>query len=790
VKKIITAILFIAISIKIQAQTGTVSGIILDEDYQELQGVTVQIESLKKITTTDAAGQFIFSGIPAGSYTLSVTIIGFNSKKENITVSATGNSIITLQLNVKANTLTEVTVSARQTYIAKNSSSITRSNISIKELPQSVQAVTRVVIDEQQLYRVDDVLKNVAGVNLSSSYGTFNFRGFETNAFSFLTNGMKGSANPEGVSASLANIERVEVLRGPSSILYGENAPAGNINFVTKQPKKIATINASLTGGSFNLLRTQFDATGSLTKDKSLYFVTGFGYESGGRFTNNFDNKSLSVFANLRWDINAKTFWQFNSVYNRDRTTSNYSPDLPFKEGNLFSVPVDFNIYKNDAAFKGNSFQLQSQLQHKLSNKWNLNLLLGLSRTLADRVVYSFGDYIDPATNEIPITKSVSTMVVPDKNINAYVNGIFQMGRIKNNITTGFDFNYNKGSYPKGFQIYDAGFLNVVNPDYSPFIPAPGPLAADFYYSSYELFTTKTYGFYIQDFITISNKLKALVGLRYNIYQNKYRADSVSYNNFETYEENPLDTKAFIPRLGLVFQATDAISIYADYNNGFTPQYANNRESGGPFKPEISNQFEVGSKIDVIKNKLNATLAFYHINKNNVLTPDLNDPNGILLTTIGQVRSKGAELTLTGNITTGLNAIINYAYNETKITKSNDPDEIGQLFNNNPKHIASLWTTYQFSGSTLKGLKIGAGYRHTSDRFIRDRKVSASNTMVLPAYNIVDVMASYKLKQFTLSANANNLFDVRYAQGSYWSRSYFPGMPRNFLFTLAYHFKK
>ncbi|MEJ7587150.1 MAG: TonB-dependent receptor [Ferruginibacter sp.] len=788
-KRLVT-LLAIFISFHSFAQTnGSIIGLIVDENNNELSGITVQIESLKKVTSTDVNGQFFMANLPGGSYTLLVTGVGFNTKKENIVIKPNDNNNISLQLNIKANTLIEVTINARQKYLAKNSSAITRNNVAVKDLPQSVQAVTREVMNEQQLYRVDDALKNVAGVNLASSYGSYNFRGFITNGTSFLTNGMKGAANPEGITASLANIERVEVLRGPSSILYGENAPAGNINFVTKQPKKLTTLNASISGGSFNLLRTQFDITGSLSKNKSLYYVAGYGYESGGRFTNNFDHKSLSVFANLRWDINANTFWQFNSVYNRDRTTSNYSADLPFKEGDLFSVSANFTIFKNDAAYKGNSFQLQSQLQHKLNNNWNLNLLLGLSRTSADRKVYSFGDYVDPATNEIPLTKSVSTMVVPDKIINAYANGIFYLGKVKNNITTGIDFNFNNGSYPKGFQIYDARFLNVVNPDYSPFIPAPDPLAADYYYSSYEVFTSKTFGVYVQDFITISQKLKVLVGLRYNIYQNKYRADSVSYNNFETYEENPLDTKAFIPRLGLVFQPTEGISIYADYNNGFVPQYSNNKASGGPFEPEITNQFEVGLKTDLVKDKLNATLAFYHINKNNVLTRDLNDPNGILLTTIGQVRSKGAELTLTGNIVKGLNAIANYAYNETKITRSNDPDEIGLLFDNNPKHIASLWTTYQFSNTPLKGLKLGVGYRHTSDRFIREKKVAATNTMVLPAYNITDAMVSYSIKRYTLGINANNVFDVRYAQGSYWSRSYFPGMPRNYLVTLGYSLK-
>lgn len=786
-------IFFIAcqlMSCSIFAQQGSLQGYIIGENHVPLAGISIQLEGTKFISATDNEGQFYFTIVPAGNYTVVATGIGYAAKSKTVSISSGKVTSINFQLDTKANVLQEVVVKGMQRLAIANTSSLTRTNTAVKDLPQSVQSISRTTINEQQLYRVDDAMKNVAGVNVASAYGSYNFRGFTTNSVSFLTNGMKGNLFPEGVANSLANIESIEVLRGPSAILYGENALGGNVNFVTKQPRKNQHINASLGAGSFNLVRAQADITGSLNKKKSLYYIAGLAAENGGSFTKHWKNRSLLLFSSLKWEINPKTSWQLNANYNHDNSTSNYSPDLPFIQGNVFSTPFDFNFMASDARFLGNSFQLQSHLHHKLNSNWGLHLLAGFARTDAKRTYYSIGDYVDPANdNKVERSKSVSRMQVPTTTVNAYATGAFKTGTVGHIITAGLDYNKENGTYPEGFKIYAADSISVTNPDRSPFIPAPGPLGADYYYSSYEKFLTETMGVYLQNQFSIGEKWKAVLGLRFNHYFNRYKADSVSYNNFETYEEKPEITTAFIPRLGIVFQPNRNISLYADYNSGFVPQYSNNRQSGGPFKPETSHQFEVGVKGEFARGKLVPTLAFYHINKNNVLTPDLNDPNGLLLKTLGQVRSKGMEATLTGNVTDNWTVIANYSYNESEITKSNEADEIGQRFANNPANMASLWSTYQFN-QKLSGIKVGAGIRYIGNRFIRDIKTSDTNPVVLPEYTVADLLVQYSYKQFSFSANLNNVFDKKFIQGSFWSRSVFPGTQRNFLLTATYSFKK
>lgn len=678
-------------------------------------------------------------------------------------------------------TLDEFTVIDARTPIIFNTSTLTRSDISVKDLPQSIQAVSRKLIDDQQIYRIEEALKNVAGVNQASAFGSYNFRGFITNSSSFLTNGMRGTLFPEGVSASLANVERIEVLRGPTALLYGENAPAGNINLITKQPSITRTLRANLSLGSFDLLRVQADFTNALNKTKSASGLIGFGYERGGRFTQNFDNQNLVVFSGLHFGLGKRSSLDVNANLNLDRSSSNYAPDLPLFEDQLFATAYDFTTFSDDAKFKGNSILMQARWHYRLSKNWNANLWFGYSRTDAQRRVYSHGWYIDRSTNEVPRSLSLSNMVVPNQTMNAFVSGRVQTGTWEHKLTIGLDANRENASYPGGFSIFEASNLNIVNPDYAFNSLAPLDLTEYFYYSSDEKFTTNTWGGYVQDYITLSSQVKILAGLRFNHYTFTYWADSVSYNNFERYEENPEPTTALIPRVGVVWQPSQSHTFYADYNNGFIPQYANTRQSGGPFPPEISQQFELGWKGDFRQSKLMPTIALYQINKQNVLNADPSDSTGLRQRAIGAVRSRGLEITLGGELSKGWYLQGNYAYNQTKITKSNDVEEIGLRFDNTPEHIAGLWTSYQLKF----GLKFGFGLQYVSDRYIQNRRITDQEVIELPAYLKLDVLIQYQRDKFFVNLNVNNVADQRYAAGSYWQASYFPGAPRSIILSVG-----
>lgn len=763
---------------------GTLKGKIKQKDGAAAVAVTVSLAKTTYSTATDENGTFILNQIPAGNYTLKVSSINYMPLQTTVKITNGNSTLVNLELNMIDNLLDELEISKK---VIKNSTALTRTATPLKDLPQSIQVVSEKQVKEQQLLYVEEALKNVAGVNFSSPYGNFNYRGFETGLQDIMFNGLKGSPYPEGVSPMLSNIERIEVIHGPTAILYGQGALGGNINLVTKQPKKYTSFNVSAAMGNLNLYRAMADVSGSLNKTKSLYFVSSVGYQDGGVYLDHYKKRNLQLYSALRWDISPKTFVQVNGTYLNDEQTRNYQPTLPLVKNNLFAVPYRFNYSSSDAFYKGSSYQVQAEVQHQFNTNWSLHLLANVAESSSKRNEYSALGYYDPATTALRRSYTKKEIHSPSISINPYLNGTLDVLGIKNSFSFGANVDFKRNNYPNGFFQYSANTIFLNNPVDSHFTTEGQTL---FYLSDKEIFTYNIFGAYLQDQIEITSKLKALVGLRYNNYYSRYHVPRITYDGveFNEYNENPQVTSVFIPRAGLVYQPWTHTSLYVDYNQGFTPQYNNVKAYGGPFDPETSNQYELGYKGSFFDNNLLAGISAYRIDKTNVLTNALDPNNPMLLRAIGQVRSQGIELSLTGKVVNGLFVTANFSQNSTKVRKSNKPVEVGQRFSNSPKYIASLWASYQVEKGSLRGLQIGMGPRYTSDRYINIKRLNA-DVLILPRYTIADAMLGYQLHRYGLQFNINNIFDKRYAQSGS-NTVYAPGMPRNFMFTATYSFKK
>ncbi len=763
---------------------GNLQGKIKQKDGTAAVAVTVSLAKTTYTTATDENGFFSFAQVPEGNYTLKISSINYAPLNTLIKINRGKTTFVNLELSLIDNLLDELEISKK---VIKNSTALTRTSTPLKDLPQSIQVVSEKQIKEQQLLYVEEALKNVAGVNFSSPYGNFNYRGFETGLQDIMFNGLKGSPYPEGISPMLSNVERIEVIHGPTAILYGQGALGGNMNLVTKQPKKYTSFNISASLGNLNLYRAIGDVSGSLNKRKSLYFVSSVGYQDGGVYLDHYQKKNLQLYSALRWDINPKTFIQVNGTYLNDRQTRNYSPTLPIAKNDLFAVPYRFNYSSSDAYYKGSSYQVQAEAQHQFNNNWSLHLLANVAESSSKRNEYSPMGFYDPTTTELKRSYTQKEIHSPSTSINPYLNGKLKVLSIENTFSFGINADFKRNNYPIGFLQYSTSPIFLNNPVDRPFSTEGQTL---FYLSDKEIFTYNIFGAYLQDQVAISSKLKALVGLRYNNYYSRYHVPSITYDGVEFNElnENPEVTSTFIPRIGLVYQPWTNTSLYLDYNQGFTPQYNNVKAYGGPFDPETSNQYELGYKGSFFNNNLLAGIAAYRIDKTNVLTNALDPNNPLLLRAIGQVRSQGIELSLTGKITNGLFLTANFSENSTKVRKSNKPVEVGQRFSNSPKYIASLWASYQIEKGALKGLQMGMGPRYTSDRYLNIKRLN-NDVLILPKYTIADAMLGYQHQRYGLQFNINNIFDKRYAQsGSY--TLYAPGMPRNFMFTATYSFKK
>ncbi|MDR7132570.1 iron complex outermembrane receptor protein [Algoriphagus sp. 4150] len=758
-----------------------VEGRIQATDQTPLVGMTVHLLPINKTTFTNEQGEFRFTDIAAGTYSLVVTGVGFEAKSVDLVVGNKSPGFLQLALDLSTESLKEVTVSA--SLITQPSKTLTRMDVPLLELPQNVQTISRTVISDQQLFQLDDVLKNVAGFSSPDYYGGVSTRGYTSGASGITTNGIKGTPYSEGQIALLGNIEAVEVIHGPNAIMFGPGGMGGNINLVTKQPKPLTTVNATLTGGSFGLFRPQMDVSGALNNAKSIYAVAGVAYQRGGSFTRDFDRENIQIYGSVKWELSPKTSWQINTNLIRDDVSNNYQPRVPIyntlNPDSIFLAPYDLNP-GTDSRYKGNNIQVQSVMEHHFSTDWKLGFLAAYNESRSDREQYSASGYINVEDNTVDRSYAWQKINSPQTSLNLYGIGKAETLGMEHKFSMGTDVFLARNKYPDGMLMYSATPLDVFNPVYESRYDTTG--MTKYYDSRIEDFTYNTLGAYVMDQITLLEKLKLLAGLRYNNYFRRFYAEN--RDGSVLYDERPSRTENFSPRLGLLYLPYKTVSVYLDYNEGFSPHYGNYPDRGGPFDPETSKQFELGVKGEFFEGSLFPFLNLYQSTKKNVLQTVPREGFPYWQEAIGEVRSTGAEIGVSGTVLTHWWINFNYSHNKTEITESQKPEEIGQEFANTPKNSANGWLKYTFAQGPVKGLFAGGGFQYVGMRYFANRKVG-TEVAENPAYTLFDTFIGYRYAGYGIQLNANNMLDKRYAlSGSYGA--YTPGMPRNLQVSLTY----
>ncbi|MFT3701274.1 MAG: TonB-dependent siderophore receptor [Agriterribacter sp.] len=755
------------------AQTGSINGLVLDESNEPLEGATVFLQNTPHKAVTNSDGYYSIANITKGTYTLVVSYVGKESYKQNVVIVTGKATELSLQLNQQQQTLIEITLSSvkNRQYVVANTSVATRTNTPWKDVPQAIQTIPRQVMNDQQVYRLSDVFKHVAGITEQSDFNYVNMRGFLTSSANFMVNGQRNSFFGLASSPQIPYAEKVEVLKGASSVLYGNGAIGGTINIVTKQPRKSFYSDANITYGTLGLIRVQADVTGALNKSKTASALLTIGAESGGSYYDDFENQQLSVTPVISWNISSKTALTSTALLQFGHQTSP-SSGLPVIGANdLFAVPLSFRYAGDDSKFNTTGIQEQLHLTHHFSDKLSSNIWLSYAGRRTDANFYQPGG-TSPNTDSISRLKAFYRGKLRGYGVNAYINYTFKTGKIEHNLVGGFDYNNAAEYYPKGEKYWYAPYISMANADYSGFntnFITPGYYNAD----NEKYGPTRSVGVYIQDQVSLAEKLKALLAIRYDNYLNRsyFLMDGSEY--FDSSKAH-----AVVPKVGLVYEPVQQLSVYGSYSEAFQPQYSNSRAAGGPFDPLQAKQWEFGAKGEFFGKRLVPTITWYHIRQTNVLKPDPNDATGVRQMPTGEVTSRGWEITLTGSITKQWNVIANYAHNKIFISKSTIDGEKGGGFGDTPSDMVSIWTTYQFTGF-LKGVKIGGGYRYSTKRNVYG--------LILPAYDVWDALIAYQFKKFGLAVNGFNLTNKRYAIGSFGTSYYFPGAPRNVQVSLSYN---
>ncbi|EHN8805001.1 TonB-dependent siderophore receptor [Enterobacter roggenkampii] len=658
-------------------------------------------------------------------------------------------------------------------YQPLNTSTATLTNMPMLDIPQVVNTVSDKVLEDQHATTLDEALYNVSNVVQTNTLGgtqdAFVRRGFGANRDgSIMTNGLR-TVLPRSFNAAT---ERVEVLKGPASTLYGILDPGGLINVVTKRPERTFGGSLSATSSSFGGGTGQVDVTGPIDGTRLAYRLTGE-YQDEDYWRNFGNERSTFIAPSLTWFGDDATVTVLYS--HRDYKT-------PFDRGTIFdlntkkAVDVDRKT-RFDEPFNvtdGQSDLAQLNAEYRLNSQWTAKFDYSYSQDkYSDNQarVMAYDAKTGNLTRRVDATQGSTQRMHSTR---ADLQGNVDIAGFYNEILTGVSYeNYDllrtdmmRCKNVKGFNIY--------HPVYGKLNKCTTVSAAD----SDQTLKQESYSAYAQDALYLTDKWIAVAGMRYQYYT-QYAGKGRPFNvNTDSRDEQ------WTPKLGLVYKLTPSVSLFANYSQTFMPQ-SSIASYIGDLPPETSNAYEVGAKFDLFDG-VTANIALFDIHKRNVL---YNESVGgeTIAKTAGRVRSQGVEVDLAGSLTENTNIIASYGYTDAKVLE--DPDYAGKPLPNVPRHTGSLFLTYDihnaFAGNTLT---LGGGGHGVSRR-------SATNgaDYYLPGYFVADAFAAYKMKlqyPVTLQVNVKNLFDKTYYTSSIATNNLGNqiGDPREVQFTVKMEF--
>ncbi|MBX8837160.1 TonB-dependent siderophore receptor [Enterobacter sp. Y17] len=675
----------------------------------------------------------------------------------------------TLTVTADPNTTAEAT----NGYQPLNTSTATLTNMPMLDIPQVVNTVSDKVLADQHATTLDEALYNVSNVVQTNTLGgtqdAFVRRGFGANRDgSIMTNGLR-TVLPRSFNAAT---ERVEVLKGPASTLYGILDPGGLINVVTKRPEKTFGGSLSATSSSFGGGTGQIDVTGPIDGTRLAYRLTGE-YQDEDYWRNFGNERSTFIAPSLTWFGDDATVTVLYS--HRDYKT-------PFDRGTIFdlntkkAVNVDRKT-RFDEPFNvtdGQSDLAQLNAEYRLNSQWTAKLDYSYSQDkYSDNQarVMAYDSKTGNLTRRVDATQGSTQRMHTTR---ADLQGNVDIAGFYNEILTGVSYENYDLLRTDMIRCKNVKDFNIYHPSYGSLGKCTTVSASD----SDQTIKQESYSAYAQDALYLTDKWIAVAGMRYQYYT-QYAGKGRPFNvNTDSRDDQ------WTPKLGFVYKLTPAVSLFANYSQTFMPQ-SSIASYIGDLPPETSNAYEIGAKFDLFDG-ITANIALFDIHKRNVLyTESVGDET--VAKTAGRVRSQGVEVDLAGSLTENTNIIASYGYTDAKVLE--DPDYAGKPLPNVPRHTGSLFLTYDihnaFAGNTLT---LGGGGHGVSRR-------SATNgaDYYLPGYFVADAFAAYKMKlqyPVTLQLNVKNLFDKTYYTSSIATNNLGNqiGDPREVQFTVKMEF--
>lgn len=799
-----------------QQATSSIRGTVRTQDGAPAEAVSVGLKGRPQGAITDAKGRFVIERVADGEYTLVVSAVGLQTTEKPVTVSGGQAATVDFTLAESAQRLREVTVQGNRInkFSRKESVDVNKMPLSNLENPQVYATVGKELLTEQLVFSVDDATRNAPGLQKmwdatgrGGDGGAFYAaRGFVTQ--SQLRNGVAGNVTG---NIDAVNLEKLEVIKGPSATLFGSSLTSygGLINRVTKKPTDAFGGEINVAAGSYGFHRVSADVNlvdqsvpADQPKNLGLRLNTAYTYED------NFQNqgytgfnKSLAVAPSLQWRATDRLTVNLDAEIYKGRGTGNQFIFLYFPPAQLGFDRADKSPFDYRQSYQGpgliqdsRSTNLFGQVKYKISPSFTATTYLTSSNSYSNGNSAYF--YLTPSTPgfrlrhpELPAADNY--LVRADQSTDnsqkqlweaqQLFNGDFQVGSLRNRVVLGLDFL----RIDSKINFLGAAFDTVALTSPRPVLDQFNGTNMNAVYASggggRYLVTTKsnTYSAFVSDVLNLTEQLSVLAALRVDHVSN---TGGLYYSPVAAYNQT-----TFSPKFGVVYQPVkDRVSVFANYQNSFNNLgiYLAADGSRPLARPERANQWEGGVKLDAAGGRLSATVSYY-----NIRVQDRLRLLGYAPTTFEAInaqdatqRSGGVEVNIVANPVRGLNVIGGFSYNESRFEDS--PEDVNGRRPNTASspYLANAWVSYRQPEGTLRGLGAGIGGNYVSENAVQN---ATGNVFLLPSYTVLNASVFYDQPKYRISAKVDNLTDQQYWTG-YTTMN--PQKLRSIIGSVAYKF--
>ena len=669
---------------------------------------------------------------------------------------------------------TIVVVGKQNSYLNPEVSTATKSNVDPKDTPLTVNVINQQFLQDIRAESLSDAYGYTTGLSQSGTNAdSFSLRGIDTDLSNIQVNGLPGLASRFG-SPTTANVEKVEILKGPASITYGQVQPGGLMNIITKKPQEEAAVRYDISGNSYSTGVSDFaednsftgtvDATGPLTEDKKWLYRLILSAEDTNSYRQDVDAQNYYLFPTLTYRPDTETEVTFGLELQSENRVAD--DGLAVLDHNINQIAsIDTHYQSADDYDKDEGVVAFASYNTMVTDEFDI--------TVDWRSVWHEDSYTIYESRDV--NNDTDTVSVRDRHnenkrqyhtVDVRTTGSLWAGVVEHQVLVGVNVGFERSDFKR--ETYATTDVDFYDPE------DLTERDEDAYSLNHRVTDYMNYAAYLQDTIYLNETWTLMGGVRYT------RQD-IDFERVDTGATASSSSDAFVSQGGVVYHLSDATSLYASYGESFNPNSIEDTDANGDnFDPERGRQYEVGTKTDLFNNKANLSIAYFDIKKDNVVEENEATGEDELL---GEVKSTGVEIELLILPVENWQIKLGYAYVDARITDNPDENIEGNRTPGSALHDAYVWTKYNFPykiADGIVGTTLGANYE--SGRYTDE---DSTDRVKLPGYTTVDLGVHYEINDYRASLNVENVFDELYYKGGSADSSIYAGDPRNITVSLS-----